>query len=33
MHEHVFIISPEMKDNVPEDWGDEETRMDDAAAG
>ena len=31
MHEHVFIISPEMKDNVPEEWGDEDTRMDDAA--
>ena len=31
MHEHVFIISPEMKDNVPEDWGDEEHRLDDAA--
>ena len=31
MHEHVFIISPEMKDNVPEDWGDDETRLEDAA--
>jgi len=31
MHEHVFIISPEMKDNVPEDWGDDETRLADAA--
>ncbi|MEO5901991.1 MAG: phosphotriesterase-related protein [Ilumatobacteraceae bacterium] len=31
MHEHVFIISPEMKDNIPEEWGDEDTRMDDAA--
>ncbi len=31
MHEHVFIISPEMKDNVPEDWGSDEERMDDAA--
>jgi phosphotriesterase-related protein len=31
MHEHVFIISPEMKDNVPEDWGDEDERMEDAA--
>jgi phosphotriesterase-related protein len=31
MHEHVFIISPEMKDNVPEDWGDEDARIDDAA--
>jgi phosphotriesterase-related protein len=31
MHEHVFIISPEMKDNVPEEWGDEEERLADAA--
>ena len=31
MHEHVFIISPEMKDNVPEDWGSDDERMDDAA--
>ena len=31
MHEHVFIISPEMQHNVPEDWGDEETRLADAA--
>lgn len=31
MHEHVFIISPEMQNNVPEDWGDEDARMDDAA--
>jgi phosphotriesterase-related protein len=31
MHEHVFVISPEMKDNVPEEWGDEDHRMDDAA--
>ena len=30
MHEHVFIISPEMKDNVPEDWGDEDDRVADA---
>jgi phosphotriesterase-related protein len=30
MHEHVFIISPEMRDNVPEDWGDDETRLADA---
>jgi phosphotriesterase-related protein len=30
MHEHVFIISPEMKDNVPEDWGDEDTRVGEA---
>jgi phosphotriesterase-related protein len=32
MHEHVFIISPEMKDNVPEDWGDEDTRVAEAVA-
>lgn len=31
MHEHVFIISPEMKDNKPEEWGDDETRLADAA--
>ena len=30
MHEHVFIISPEMKDNVPEDWGSDEGRLGDA---
>jgi phosphotriesterase-related protein len=30
MHEHVFIISPEMQHNVPEDWGDEDTRLADA---
>ena len=30
MHEHVFIISPEMQHNVPEDWGDEEARLGDA---
>src|SRR3982750_816329 len=27
MHEHVFIISPEMKDNVPEDWGSDDERL------
>ncbi len=32
MHEHVFIISPEMKDNVPEDWGEEEAQVANAAA-
>ena len=30
MHEHVFIISPEMQNNVPEDWGAEDTRLADA---
>lgn len=31
MHEHVFILSPEMQHNVPEEWGDESTRLADAA--
>jgi len=31
MHEHVFIISPEMKDNVPEEWGEEEAQVANAA--
>ena len=30
MHEHVFVISPEMQHNVPEDWGDEDARVADA---
>ena len=33
MHEHVFIISPEMKDNIPEDWGDDETGSTTPSAG
>jgi phosphotriesterase-related protein len=31
MHEHVFVISPEMQQNVPEEWGDEGARLEDAA--
>ncbi len=30
MHEHVFILSPEIIQNYPEVWGDEETRIADA---
>jgi phosphotriesterase-related protein len=30
MHEHVFVISPEIHDNYPEVWGDEEKRQADA---
>ena len=30
MHEHVFVISPEIQQNYPEGWGDEEARIDDA---
>jgi phosphotriesterase-related protein len=31
MHEHVFIISPEMQQNVPDEWGEEDARIEDAA--
>jgi phosphotriesterase-related protein len=30
MHEHVFVLSPEIHDNFPEVWGDEATREADA---
>ncbi len=30
MHEHVFIISTEIAQNYPEDWGDEDVRLADA---
>jgi phosphotriesterase-related protein len=30
MHEHIFILSPEMMTNYPEAWGDEENRIADA---
>ncbi len=30
MHEHVFIISTEIQQNYPEEWGEEETRVQDA---
>ena len=32
MHEHVFILTPEMAQNFPKDWGDEEQRIADAIA-
>jgi phosphotriesterase-related protein len=32
MHEHVFILSPEITDNYPEIWGDEAKREADAIA-
>jgi phosphotriesterase-related protein len=32
MHEHVFILSPEITDNYPEVWGDEAKREADAVA-
>ncbi len=30
MHEHVFVISPEIQQNYPEEWGDEDERVTDA---
>jgi phosphotriesterase-related protein len=30
MHEHVFVISPEIQQNYPEEWGDEDERVADA---
>lgn len=30
MHEHVFVVTPDQR-HIPNDWGDEETRLDDAA--
>src|SRR4030095_11056304 len=30
MHEHVFILTPEVTQNYPEHWGDEEKRIEDA---
>jgi phosphotriesterase-related protein len=32
MHEHVFVLSPEIMQNYPEGWGDEEKRVSDAIA-
>ena len=30
MHEHVFVLSTEVQQNYPDEWGDEEARLDDA---
>ena len=32
MHEHVFVLTPEMLQNDPEVWGDEDKRVADAIA-
>jgi phosphotriesterase-related protein len=26
MHEHVFVLTPDMQQNYPEEWGSEEER-------
>ncbi|GII25034.1 phosphotriesterase family protein [Planosporangium mesophilum] len=30
MHEHIFVLSADVQQNYPGEWGDEETRVDDA---
>lgn len=32
MHEHVFVLTPDVQQNYPEAWGDEEARVADAVA-
>ena len=32
MHEHVFVLSPDVQQNFPDEWGDEEARVADAVA-
>ncbi len=32
MHEHIFVLTPDMQQNYPAEWGDEEARVADAAA-
>jgi len=32
MHEHIFVLSPEVMQNFPEVWGDEDKRVSDAVA-
>jgi phosphotriesterase-related protein len=30
MHEHIFVLTPDVQQNAPEEWGDEEVRIADA---
>ena len=32
MHEHIFVLTPDVQQNFPEEWGDEEERVADAVA-
>lgn len=32
MHEHIFVLTPEVQQNFPEEWGSEEARVADAVA-
>ena len=32
MHEHVFVLTPDVQQNYPDEWGEEDLRVDDAIA-
>ena len=32
MHEHIFVLSADVQQNYPDEWGDESGRVDDAVA-
>ncbi|MHB1712060.1 MAG: phosphotriesterase family protein [Acidimicrobiales bacterium] len=32
MHEHIFVLTPDVQQNYPEEWGDEEARVADAVS-
>ncbi|CAN5515573.1 MAG: phosphotriesterase family protein [Iamia sp.] len=32
MHEHIFVLTPDVQQNYPDEWGDEDTRVGDAVA-
>jgi phosphotriesterase-related protein len=32
MHEHIFVLTPEVQSNFPEEWGSEEARVEDAVS-
>ena len=32
MHEHIFVLTPDVQQNFPEEWGDEEERVADAVS-
>ena len=33
MHEHVFVLDPDVQQNYPAEWGGEDDRVADAARG
>ena len=32
MHEHIFVLTPDVQQNYPDEWGDEDARVADAVA-